>query len=94
MKIGTSIQVILMFCLSDLNDCIAAITNGRDLWSVPQRWPQVTRYTKFHEDWYRHASNINVLPQQFERLLLLLMGGTYKVCHCNIKVLLKKFERL
>jgi hypothetical protein len=22
--------------------------------------------TKFHEDWYRHSSNIKVLPQRFE----------------------------
>jgi hypothetical protein len=31
MKIGIDIQVILRFCLSDLNGCDADITNGRDV---------------------------------------------------------------
>jgi hypothetical protein len=27
------------------------------------RWTDICR--RFHEDWYRHSSNIKVLPQQF-----------------------------
>jgi hypothetical protein len=38
-------------------------------------------HTKFQEDWYRRSSNITVLPQQFERLLMLVLlkEGIYDV---------------
>jgi hypothetical protein len=37
-------------------------------------------HAKFHEDWYRRSSNVNVLPQEFEALwLVLLMGVIYEL---------------
>jgi hypothetical protein len=62
-KIGTGIKVILRFCLSNLNGCHVGITDRSDLWSAPLRWAQMTN---FQLDWYRHWSNIKVLPQQFK----------------------------
>jgi hypothetical protein len=32
-------------------------------------------HTKFHKDWYRHSSNIMVLPQKYEAVMLVLRTG-------------------
>jgi hypothetical protein len=38
--------------------------------------------TEFHEDCYRRSSNIKVLPQKFETVMLvLLIGRVYEVRH-------------
>jgi hypothetical protein len=37
MKIGTDVQEILRFCLSNLRGCKVGITNGRDLRNAPLR---------------------------------------------------------
>jgi hypothetical protein len=37
MTIGTAIQAILSFCLSNLNGCNVAITDGKQLQSAPLR---------------------------------------------------------
>jgi hypothetical protein len=41
MMIGSDIQVILRFCLSNLGGCNVYFTDGRDLRTTPLRWPQV-----------------------------------------------------
>jgi hypothetical protein len=40
-KIDKGIQAILQFCLRNLNDCNAGITDGRNLRSAPFRWARV-----------------------------------------------------
>jgi uncharacterized protein YraI len=40
-KIGTGVQAILRFCLSNMRGCNVGTTDGRDLWSAPLRWPLV-----------------------------------------------------
>jgi hypothetical protein len=54
----------------NLGGCNVSITDGRDLWYKPVRWPQVAWYihTKFHGDWYRPSKNIKDLSQKFEKL--------------------------
>jgi hypothetical protein len=42
MKIGTGIQAILRFCLSNLNACNVGITNRRNLCSLLLRWAHAT----------------------------------------------------
>jgi hypothetical protein len=80
-KTGKCFQAILRFCLKK---CEAAITRkllqtgriyelrrwgGRDFRITPWvgfMWHDIQ--AKFHEDWYRHSSYIEVLSQQFEKL--------------------------
>lgn len=65
LKIGAGIQVILIFWLNNLKCYNVGIADGgicelRHLnWF---RWHDIR--TKFHVDWYRHAGNIEDLPQQ------------------------------
>jgi hypothetical protein len=41
MTIGTGVQAMLRFFLSNLNGCIVGITDGMELGSAPLRWAQV-----------------------------------------------------
>jgi hypothetical protein len=40
MKINADVQAILMFYVSNLNDCNVGITGGKELRSAPLIWPQ------------------------------------------------------
>jgi hypothetical protein len=71
------------FEVDSLRGYCVGVTDQKDLWCTPLRWPQVTWYIhiRFHEE-YKHPSNIMVLPQQFEWLMLvLLMDWCHEVCH-------------
>jgi hypothetical protein len=62
MKISIDVQPILKFFLRNLKACNVGITDGRDLRSEPLRWTQWHDiHTEFHEDWFRHLSNIAVI---------------------------------
>jgi hypothetical protein len=59
--------------------------------SMPLRWPQVAWYTyqvswydihtKYHDDWFKHSSNINAITSTIweATVLVLLMRGIYDV---------------
>jgi hypothetical protein len=65
----------------NLRGCSAGFTDERDLWSTPLRWSQLTcTYTKFHEDRFRHSSNIKVTAStSWEVAWLVLLQGIYEV---------------
>jgi hypothetical protein len=60
MKMGTGVQAILRFSLRNIKGCNSGITDGRDVWSTPLRWNQVSRFMKISSSiWkliggYRH----------------------------------------
>jgi hypothetical protein len=41
MEIGTHVEEILMFCLTDVKSCNVGTTDRRELWSMPLRWLHV-----------------------------------------------------
>jgi hypothetical protein len=62
MKVGTGIQAILRFYLSNLRGCNVGITDGRHLQSAPLRWAKGHDvYSKFHGYRSRHSGNIKVI---------------------------------
>jgi hypothetical protein len=83
-KIGTGVQTILRFCLSNLKCCNTAITDGRDLWCTPLKWAKVSCYnTKFQGDQYWHLNNITAITSTIFGTVMfaLLIKGIYEV-HC------------
>jgi hypothetical protein len=56
------------------------ITDWRNLQSTPLVWPLVAWYTEFHDDRFRHLSNIQVsiLTIWEAAVLVLLMGHKYR----------------
>jgi hypothetical protein len=41
MKICTDVQFLLRFYLSNLNDCIVCLTEGKNLQRAPLKWAQM-----------------------------------------------------
>jgi hypothetical protein len=67
-------QAILKFCLSSLKGCEVVIIDGRDLWSKQLKWAQVAWYsTKFHDDRFRHLSNIRVIIATIWETVMLVL---------------------
>jgi hypothetical protein len=68
MKISLGIQVILRHYLYNLKGRSVGITNGKDLWCMLLRWPQMAWHI---QSFMKIGSGIQmilrVLPQQFER---------------------------
>jgi hypothetical protein len=62
MKIDTGDQTILSFCFRNFRGCNAGITDGKNLLNAPLKWTQVRDInTQFHDDLFRHLSNITVI---------------------------------
>lgn len=83
MRIDSGDQAILLVCFTNLEGRNVSITGVWDLWTAPLKWTQIA-YTNFH-DWFKHVSNIRILPQQLMLvlvlvlMLVLLIKGIYEV---------------
>jgi hypothetical protein len=74
MKIGTGVQAILKFYLSNLGCCNVRITDWRDLRSIRCDglwWHDIP--TKFHQNWFRHSSNYVITATVLEATVLVLL---------------------
>jgi hypothetical protein len=75
MKIGTDTAAILRLCLGNLTGCNVGISDVRDLWNTPLRWPWVPSYnSKFHNDWFRHSKIVRG-PLKLFFLIGIVRGG-------------------
>jgi hypothetical protein len=59
LKIGTGVEGILKFCLSNLKGCNAGITAWRDLWSMSLWWLLVA-WCRYQVSW-RMAQGVQVI---------------------------------
>jgi hypothetical protein len=85
MTISSGILVIFSFYyLNNLKNCSVGIIDGMSYNVYLRngfRWHDI--HIQFHEDQFRHSSNINVITSTIREaaVLVLLMGGIYKVFH-------------
>jgi hypothetical protein len=73
MRIGTGVQVVLRFNLSNLDGRNVGITDGSYSWSAPLRWTQVAWYT------YRFMKNGTGIEVILRSCLINLKG-------CNVDI--------
>jgi hypothetical protein len=61
MNSGTGVRAILRFFLRNLKDCNVGITDGltKCAIEITSKWYDI--HTKFHDDRFRHLSNIAVI---------------------------------
>jgi hypothetical protein len=84
MKIGTCVQAIFSFYLSNLNGCNIGITDGRinevRRWNG-LRWNDIC--TKFHDNQFRYLNNIMFISATIWVVVILVLPfkGVYEVHH-------------
>jgi hypothetical protein len=75
MRTGSGILVLLRL-LPQQSDRPHIITNGKDLWYITERWPQMAWHihAKFHDNQFRSSCNIKVITSRiWEAIVLVLL---------------------